>query len=459
MKFNKLNLFLFVFALLVALISFFLGSQGGQTEFYLSNALICLICLIGLGSMPGEPFSLKKTVFIFFLIFFGFIPLNDIANQNLYWNGASIKYNYYVTTNIYILLGLIFFIIGCRYKINVIYRSKFFNLKNCTYPDYKYFAILIFSFIVFIFIIREFNYSLNDILLRTKDSSLICAGVDCHEGSLTSEFFDYFIRPIPFLIFLIYWSLRPRLKMLWFSTMPGIIGIILLFLAIISAMPTAIPRFLVAALYIPLIIFLFKKIFIKKFIFTISIIGGLFIVFPFLDNFRYFYSPYFEIGINFDFLNHGHFDAYQNFVRAVSIDLITYGNQLLGAILFWFPRSYWPDKPEGTGFLLANLENLSLNNISFPLIAEGYVNFGISGVMLFCFLLGLFLSNVDRAFWRDNKYELSGLSTVPYLLSFGLLFMLLRGNLLSSLAYSVGVLASFLFCLGIIYFILKYNTK
>ena len=310
-------------------------------------------------------------------------------------------------------------------------------------------------FVVEFTIFTKYSYSYFDLLLRAKDNNLICVGINCQAPLFNSEIFDYFIRPIPFLIFLIYWSYRPQLKMCWFSTIPGLVGGVLFLIGIITNAPTALPRFLVATLYVPLLLLFFRKLFIRRYFFSASIIVALFLIFPFLDNFRYYYSPDFQLSINFDFLNAGHFDSYQNFVRVVSIGLVTYGDQLLGVILFWFPRSYWPGKPEGSGFLLAHLENLSLDNISFPYIAEGYVNFGILGVSIFCILLGFVVSRIDYVFWSKNQFDSRSFFFIPYLLSIGLLFMILRGNLLSSFAYTVGVLSSYYFSFRIVHFILR----
>lgn len=445
------------FSFFTTLFIFFFNYQSRQSSFFITNALIIFICIIGLCRRPYEYFSLKKIVYIFFIIFFGFIPLNDISQENLYWGGLNIDDTYYLITNIYIILGLLFFIIGCNIKINIKYKSKNKNYYNSIfnelYSPYKSLLILLISILISIIIFYKYNYSFLNLLLRTKDVDLICVSTDCQSIKLNSEFFDYFIRPIPFFIFLIYWTYRPKVKMRWFSTIPGITGVILFFIAIITNSPTALPRFLVATLYIPLLLIFFRKIFYRRYIFSATLIISLFLIFPFLDNFRYYYSPGFELGINFDFLNAGHFDAYQNFVRTVSISLVTYGYQLLGVLLFWFPRVYWPGKPEGSGFLLARLENLSLDNISFPYIAEGYVNFGILGIPLFCVVLGLMVSRMDYAFWGKNQLNYREFFFTPYLLSIGLLFMVLRGNLLSSFAYSICVLFSYYFSFRIIYFL------
>jgi len=48
------------------------------------------------------------------------------------------------------------------------------------------------------------------------------------------------------------------------------------------------------------------------------------------------------------------FDSYQNFAIVFFEDFITYERQLLGALLFWVPRSIWPNKPIGSGAFVDN---------------------------------------------------------------------------------------------------------
>ena len=79
---------------------------------------------------------------------------------------------------------------------------------------------------------------------------------------------------------------------------------------------------------------------------------------------------------------------------------ISWGNQLLGAILFFVPRSIWPSKPLGTGHTaIVALDQHYFSNVSAPLIAEGYVNFGIVGVVLFALAAGWIFRKLDSAFW------------------------------------------------------------
>jgi hypothetical protein len=137
-----------------------------------------------------------------------------------------------------------------------------------------------------------------------------------------------------------------------------------------------------------------------------SLTAGVFTVFEFLDKFRYFSyesNKSFDFKINFNFLKKGHFDAYENFVRAIEIDFITYGDQLQGALLFFVPRFLWKDKPIGSGAALAEKSNYNFGGISMPFIGEGYVNFGTIGSFLFMLLLMFQVREIMRTFAFQNS--------------------------------------------------------
>jgi hypothetical protein len=50
-------------------------------------------------------------------------------------------------------------------------------------------------------------------------------------------------------------------------------------------------------------------------------------------------------------------------IKYSEIESITYGRQLVGALLFFVPSSLWPNKPIGSGTLVA--ENMLMTRYSF----------------------------------------------------------------------------------------------
>jgi oligosaccharide repeat unit polymerase len=212
---------------------------------------------------------------------------------------------------------------------------------------------------------------------------------------------------------------------------------------------------MVAALYIPFIIH-FSNLWNKPYRLQFSLLISLFFIFPLLNLFRYFNSEEFNLDIikhfDFTFLDSGNFDAYQNFARTINQDFITFGSQLSVVFLFFIPRSIWPSKPYGSGSTLAEINGQSFGNISMPYMAEGYVNFGFLGVALFMFILGVILNSLDYKFW-NNKTEKSTPFTIYYSMLIGLIFFIMRGDLLSSFTYTVGLTISFIVTLKIFKFL------
>lgn len=452
-NFSKINILLAILFIL-GLIVFY--PKIDDNLFALTNIILMLISFWGMIFNPKEYYSLKKFTYLFFFIFFGIIPLNDLLNGNLYWGGQYIEEEYYYKCNFYSILGLIAFSFANKFPIKNLsqhFRSEEkYTRLNKGYISKSFFLTLI-STSIFLLIFYKYNFNLYNILVRGHNDGDVGDPI-----GISDLIFDYVIRPLPMMIFFLYFKFilkyRNEKNFIFLLSM----GLFQFIIALFAAPPTGLSRFLAGTLYIALLLLIFQNFIRHKNRLNIIIIFGIFFVFPFLDKFRYFDKETFDLFFNFDFLNTGNFDAYQNFVRAISSDLITNGMQFLGVILFWVPRMIWPNKPEGSGFLLAKIEGLSLDNISFPYIAEGWVNFGFMGVLGFMYLWGFFISTLDYYFWHKNNRDGNFLS-IPYFLMFGVVFFIMRGNLLSSFAYSVALFTSYLLAYKLFNFIIIDGIK
>ena len=177
---------------------------------------------------------------------------------------------------------------------------------------------------------------------------------------------------------------------------------------------------------------------------------GLVIVFPNADAFRRSINPVFQTGGLFDgFLGNGDYDAFwtlQNAIAYVQTNGITWGNQLLGAVLFWVPRTWWPAKPVDSGILLANFRGYQFTNLSAPLWAEFIINFGPVGVIAGFLIVGWLCQRIDAAaslaFIRGGHAAVLG-AILPFYLT-----ILLRGSLLQAAGSLVVLLISWSFIRG-----------
>lgn len=129
-------------------------------------------------------------------------------------------------------------------------------------------------------------------------------------------------------------------------------------------------------------------------------------------------------------------------VEYVSTNGPTYGRQMIGSLLFFIPRSWWNAKPTGSGHLVAEKllmarYSMWFSNLSFPLFAEGYINFGVLGVILFGWILGRASAKIDSYLTSRGEYGFAD-SVIIYI-AFHMIFML-RGDLMSSFAYLIGFL-------------------
>lgn len=447
----KKNIYSFLLFPVVAFFIYRLTVVPDNSLYFITNLLILFFSYIGMMLDSDKNFTLSKIVFIFVFFFFGIVPLNDNLNGNLYWGGQEIDDFYKIITNIFIIFGILAFFVGSKIKL------IFFDRIISSLPNIRkinlFFFILLFSIVSFIILYVK-DFDLLRLLFRGTSSDLVA---DSHVKLSQLEYllFDNFIRPMPInlLIILLFFHQNNKQVCSNFDRLKSRMLLIVFFIAaFLLVSPTSIPRFQAAALYIPLII-IFTNLWDRPYGMQLTILGGLLLVIPFLDKFREYNQETFEWSINLNFLNHGHFDAYQNFVRAIEVDFFSEGRQLLGSLLFFIPRSFWEEKPIGSGHALADLAGYNFSNISMPFIAEGYINFGFIGIPIFMLLLGLILGNLDRIAWSMKKNHIFNLFIYYYYLLFGMIFFIMRGDLMSSFAYIVGFTASFWFLVTLLKYV------
>jgi len=142
--------------------------------------------------------------------------------------------------------------------------------------------------------------------------------------------------------------------------------------------------------------------------------------------------------IIFEHFNGLHYDAWQSIPATINfteINGLSFGYQALGSLLFFVPRSIWVSKPVSSATLvggyLVDYHNLWFDNISVSLPAEGYIDFGILGVVMISILLARLLS------FLDSLIEYSGLMRIFSIFFAFYLFFVLRGSLLPAFAYGI----------------------
>lgn len=126
----------------------------------------------------------------------------------------------------------------------------------------------------------------------------------------------------------------------------------------------------------------------------------------------------------------------------------TYGYQLAGSLLFAVPRSVWADKPADTGVMVGEWMGAVNTNLSSPVWAELWIDFGPVGMTAGMAAVGYAAARVDR---RVARRAVRGSPTGSLLLITaplvaGYSFILVRGPLLQA----TGKVAIAALCLALI---------
>ncbi|MCJ0904094.1 oligosaccharide repeat unit polymerase [Rhodococcus sp. ARC_M6] len=206
---------------------------------------------------------------------------------------------------------------------------------------------------------------------------------------------------------------------------------------LITLNPISSPRYLfgTAALAVAALFGLFSTANRFRFV-ALSAVAALVLVFPALDAFRYSSSAQLKTSSPLESLTSPDYDAFaqiNNTVLYIQNHGFTDGKQALGVLLFWVPRSIWPDKAFDTGILLADSRGYVVKNLSAPFWAELFINGGWVLLVLGMFALGLVAGVQDRKIEIVLRASRSP-SVFACILPFYLI-ILMRGSLLQAMPY------------------------
>ncbi len=130
---------------------------------------------------------------------------------------------------------------------------------------------------------------------------------------------------------------------------------------------------------------------------------------------------------------HGDFDGFQSTLNAVEwIDGngLMLGRQIGSALLFWVPRATFPGKSVGTGADAAEYVGYPYTNISSPLPAELYVDFGLVGALALSFCFAVAVNRMDQRY-ESSRVGGDTFMRVALAAIAGYSFIVLRGSLVA----------------------------
>lgn len=112
----------------------------------------------------------------------------------------------------------------------------------------------------------------------------------------------------------------------------------------------------------------------------------------------------------------------------------SWGRQLSGSVLFFVPRTVWEDKPLDSGVLVGEWMGTNNTNLSSPLWAELWLDFGPLGMTAGLFAVGYGAARADRRYVTRTLLDTApgNVFAVVAPLIAGYSFILLRGSLLQA---------------------------
>lgn len=134
---------------------------------------------------------------------------------------------------------------------------------------------------------------------------------------------------------------------------------------------------------------------------------------------------------------HGDFDGLQSVLNTyllVKKDGLSYGWHLLSSLLTFVPRNLWPTKALATGWAAGEAMGFDFVNLSAPLPAEIYVDFGLGGLLVLPFLIGVVITMFDRNAQRAALLQTPVTVRLFYGGLIGYAVIVCRGSLLGVLA-------------------------
>lgn len=412
---NVLKGYILIISLFLFVILFFKFANvqiyNKDLELMITFIVIATIIVINV-VIDNRKYSLNK-VFWYFSFFFLFLaPLFQYVTEYQPW-GHFLSHDNLIKTNYTLIIWFILYAI--TYKISKVKKKTYgekIQLKNSTV---NFFIVCSFIALAIAVILIGFK----DLFSRGNNQ------VDFGVG-FVNVIISNFIRTIPVyaLAYSLYYYKKNKLNLFKILT--------LIFLLVFLNYPVSISRYWIGTVYIGIGIIAFGKL-LKSKTFDVGIVFVFAVIFPLFQVFKWYtLEELFNGTATFNLAtvyNNADFDAYSLLTRTFEyIDSfgITYGKQLLSSVLFFIPRIIWPTKAIPTGELIASSQNQFFTNLSAPLQAEGLINFGYIGIILYAIILAKVLKYMDVRYWEKEN---DGTHFIDYIYPFslGLLIFLLRG--------------------------------
>lgn len=413
-----------------------------STGFIFTNFIIGAISIVMIVVETKKMhFSLHVIHWVFQFTFFFIAPVIQYLNNHFIWGLlSSSNTSLLIKSNLLVLLWQIVWIITSKLTSK---RQSDRPVLEKPYPNiiispFKILLMLVLSVIFLFYFIHV--YGVSGLFARgaTKGDAII------NNSSLLMIIFT-FGRSLPVVLLVCAFH---KYKLGINRTLWMLLILIASVLVVVLNFPSATQRFWAATVYLGIIITFFH--FKSRNTLVYMLIFGLLIVFPTLgfsrnaSNFKEFVNKFDINGLYSNNILTGDYDAFSviNYtVQFIQLNGSTLGKQLLGVLFFFIPRTYWETKPIGSGSTVSANLGLTFDNISSTPIAEGLINFGVLGVILFAAVFSFLTKKYDLLYWFSSQG--SEVLKVLYPFMIGLFFFMMRGDLLSTFSFMVSFSIAF----------------
>jgi len=358
-----------------------------------------------------------------------------------------------VIANILILIfNLVFILSYLFFKENKLDSNE----EQSFEPNFKHntpLVILALLVICFFITLLNYEYLLNDIsnsvyVIKDKSTSSL----------LLKKKFLFFIRLAGIVIALKYLQTRNKIN----RNTVFILFFLITFLILLVFFKNTFTekRNTLGPIYISLIYLFFPKLLNSNAKFFLFMFLAMVVVFPLSSTLTHIdasleqifaepkliYDSFLRFGSISGAFESLHYDAFANImatVEYVKLYGLSWGFQLLGVCLFFIPRSLWTTKPLSTGELIGNYlfdtTPRNFTNLSNPVVSEGFINFGLIGIVALAIFLAFFM--IKFIVWLKTNDCLK--QFIAFYFAVHLMF-LLRGDLTNGFSYFIGPLVSIL---------------
>lgn len=412
---NSVILLFVIFVILVWLMST-IPIKRNDFLVIVSFMLSFILIIFGIVN-DNKKISLNKVFWYFSLFFMLIAPLIQ------YITGYSVWHYYlddskFINLNLYIILFNLIYLIVYKTKTNK--KSKPKKIKNNNYVISKRLCLIFILISIFSLLLSIKFIGFSNLFMRGSNSLSL-------EDATINSIITKVLRVLP-----VYSS---AFSILYYKKEKK--GLLYVFISIIITVllnfPTSFSRYWIGTVYLGLfILILGEKLNFRSFDYSIILIFIL--VFPLFQTFKWntlsdLLSGNAKVNGIVASYNNADFDAYSMFGRTIDYTNDTgvkLGKQLSGAAFFIIPRKIWSNKSISTGELVAKYQNQYFTNLSSPVIAEGYVDFSVFGIILYAIIVALICYYFDNKYWNDQQNEMI---KIIYPFMFGLLIFTLRGSL------------------------------